>query len=81
MAKSSIYIFRQPRMHQSLKLLPQKVCHLITIIERKFMGYPGKAKFPIISNHFAKCDHKGEPSAVLSAIYYLKVLLLVVCQQ
>ena len=36
------------------------------------MGYPGKVKFPIISNHFAKCDHKGELSAVLSAIYYLK---------
>ncbi len=35
------------------------------------MGYPGKVKFPIISNHFAKCDHEGERSAVLSAIYYL----------
>ncbi len=39
------------------------------------MGYPGKVKFPIISNHFAKYDHKGELSAVLSAIYYLKHLL------
>ena len=35
------------------------------------MGYPGKVKFPIVSNHFAKCDHKGELSAVFSAIYYL----------
>ncbi len=35
------------------------------------MGYPGKVIFPIISNHFAKCDHKGELPAVLSAIYYL----------
>ncbi len=37
------------------------------------MGYPGKVKFPMISNHFAKCDHKGELSTVLSAIYYLKL--------
>ncbi len=37
------------------------------------MGYPGKVKFPIISNYFAKCDHKGELSAVFSAIYYLKM--------
>ncbi len=36
------------------------------------MGYPGKVKIPIISNHFAKCNHKGELSAVFSAIYYLK---------
>ncbi len=36
------------------------------------MGYPGKVKFPIISNRFAKCDHKGELSAVFSAIYHLK---------
>ena len=36
------------------------------------MGYPGKVKFPIISNHFAKCGHKGELLAVFSAIYYLK---------
>ena len=35
------------------------------------MGYPGKIKFPIISNHFGKCDHKCELSAVFSAIYYL----------
>ncbi len=34
------------------------------------MGYPGKVKFPIISNHFAKSDHKDELSAVFSAIYY-----------
>ncbi len=40
------------------------------------MGYPGKEKFPIISNHFAKCDHKGELSAVFSAIYYLKDLCM-----
>ena len=36
------------------------------------MGFPGKLKFPIISNHFAKCVHKGELSAVFSAIDYLK---------
>ncbi len=36
------------------------------------MGFPGKLKFPIISNHFAICGHKGELSAVFSAIYYLK---------
>ncbi len=36
------------------------------------MGFPGKVKFPIISNHFAKCGHKGELSAVFSPIYYLK---------
>ncbi len=43
------------------------------------MGYPGKVKFPIIhvSNHFAKCDHKGELSAVFSAIYYLKAAHIV----
>ncbi len=39
------------------------------------MGFPGKVKFPIISNHFAKCAHKGELSAVFSAIYYLKICL------
>ncbi len=27
------------------------------------MGYPGKVKFPIISNHFAECDHKGEQAS------------------
>ena len=37
---------------------------------------PGKVKFPFITNHFAKCDHKGELSAVLSAIYYLKGKIL-----
>ncbi len=37
------------------------------------MGFPGKVKFPIVSNHFAKCGHKGELSAVFSAIYYLKI--------
>ncbi len=31
------------------------------------MGYPGP-----ISNHFVKSGHKGELSAVFSAIYYLK---------
>ena len=36
------------------------------------MGYPGKVKSPIISNHFAKCEHKVELSAALSVIYYLK---------
>ncbi len=46
------------------------------------MGGPGKVKFPIISNHFAKCDHKGELSAVLSAIYYLNMnFFLVVFNQ
>ena len=35
------------------------------------MGFPGKLKFPIISNYFANCCHKGELSAVFSAIYYL----------
>ncbi len=39
------------------------------------MGFPGKVKFPYIFNHFAKCDHKGELSAVAGAIYYLKVPL------
>ena len=39
------------------------------------MGYPSKAKIPIIYNHFAKCDHKSEISAVFSAIYYLKVTI------
>ena len=38
------------------------------------MGFPGKLKFPIISNDFANCGHKGELSAVFSAIYYLKVM-------
>ena len=38
------------------------------------MGFPGKVKFPIISNHFAKCGHKGELSAVFGAIYYLKII-------
>ena len=33
------------------------------------MGFPGKGKFPIIFNHFAKCGHKGELSVVFSAIY------------
>ena len=36
------------------------------------MGFPGKVKFPTISNLFAKCAHKGELLAVFSAIYYLK---------
>ncbi len=31
-------------------------------------------KIPHISNHFSKCDHKGELAAVFSAIYYLKVI-------
>ena len=35
------------------------------------MGFQCKVKFPIISNHFAKCAHKGELPAVFSAIYYL----------
>ena len=35
------------------------------------MGFPGKLKFPIISNDFANCGHKGELTAVVSAIYYL----------
>ena len=35
------------------------------------MGFPRKLKFPIISNDFANCGHKGELSAVFSAIYYL----------
>ena len=39
------------------------------------MGFPGKVKFPIIHNYFATCAHKGQLSAVFSAIYYLKVVL------
>ncbi len=41
------------------------------------MGYPGKVKFPNISYHFAKRDHKGEISTVFSAIYYLKYIYIV----
>ncbi len=40
------------------------------------MKYPGKVKLPVISNHFAKCDHKGELSAVFSAIYYPKMSVM-----
>ncbi len=76
MAKSSICIFRQPRMHKFLKFMPQRVWHLITIIERKeIYGVSRQSKIPLISNHFAKCDHKGELSAVFSAIYYLNQTL------
>ncbi len=56
-----------------LKFLPQRVWNLVTIIERKEMyGVSRQKNFFYISNHFAKCDHKGELSAVFSAIYYLK---------
>ncbi len=40
------------------------------------MGYPGKVKFPIISNHFTKRDRKGELSAVFSSIFYLNMSFL-----
>ena len=36
-------------------------------------GVSRQSKIPYISNNFAKCDHKGELSAVFSAIYYLKL--------
>ncbi len=35
------------------------------------MVFPGKVKFPVISNHLARYGHKGELSAVFSDIYYL----------
>ncbi len=39
---------------------------------KELYGVSRQSKIPYISNHFAKCDHKGELSAVVSAIYYLK---------
>ena len=39
---------------------------------KEIYGVSRQIKIPYISNHFAKCDHKGELSAVFSAIYYLK---------
>ncbi len=73
MAKSRICIFRQPRMHDFFKLLPHRIWHLITIIERKeIYGVSRQSKIPYISNQFSKFGHKGELSAVFSAIYYLK---------
>ncbi len=75
MAKSSICIFRQHRMHKFFKLLPHRVWHLITIRERKeIYGVSRQSNIPYIniSNHFAKCGQKGELSAVVGPIYYLK---------
>ncbi len=73
MAKSSIWVFRQHRMHKFLKFLPQRVWHLSIIIERKeIYRVSRQRKIPSISKHFAKFDHKGELWAVFSAIYYLK---------
>ena len=47
MAKSSICIFKQPRMQEFLKFLPPKVWHLITIIKRKeIYGVSRQSKIP-----------------------------------
>ncbi len=39
----------------------------------KYLDIHDGMKGGIITNHFAKCDHKGELSSVFSAIYYLNI--------
>ena len=60
MAKSSICIFRQPRMHKFLKFLPQRVWHLITIIERKeIYGVSRQSKIPYYIQSFCQVWPQG----------------------
>ncbi len=74
MAKLNNCIFRQTRMHKFFIFLPQRVWHLVTVIGRKEMyGVSRQSKIPYISNHFARCGHKGELWSVFSAIHYLKL--------
>ena len=37
------------------------------------INYSRQSKIPYISNHFAKCGHKGELWSAFSAIHYLKM--------
>ncbi len=60
MAKSSICIFRQPRMHKFLKFLPQRDWHLITIIERnEIYGVSRHSKIPYYMQSFCQVWPQG----------------------
>ncbi len=76
MEKLGFCIFRQPRMREFLNFLHQRVWHSITIIGRKKMYWISRqSKIPFMSNHFAKCGHKGELWSAFSVIHYLNFML------